>query len=98
MLVKIFFSSFYELVLRYCRKPIVYDDKLHKLVIDKIFLLVIFHLAIGIYAYGSPDFFPNEVGIYLSTKETPSLGERNIGLISEISIRVIILSSLLYFI
>ena len=77
-------------VLRHCKKPIVYDETLHKDVLNKISLVIIIHLMLGIYSYGCSSIFPAEVGIYVidSFVEKPSLDTNNNTFFFEIYRRV----------
>ena len=49
------------LLLRYNRKPPVYDVTLNYVVISLLPVAVILHLLIGIWMYGAPEIFPRKV-------------------------------------
>lgn len=58
--------------------------------LNKISIAIIIHLMIGIYSYGSPSLFPNEVGIFIASsfQESPTLSLNSDSFIMEILKRV----------
>ena len=76
--------------MRHCKKPIVYDEKLHKDVLSKISLVIVIHLMFGIYAYGCPAIFPTEVGMFVIDQftEKASLSQNYNSMIWEVFRRV----------